>query len=319
MNALIARLSRALVAGAICLSLVPAPLYAQGAQIIVAGPPNDSGGPMFYAQDLGLYEKAGLNVKIQALNNPGPVAAAVVGGSVTIGTLTVPAVALAREKGIPLVIIAPGSIYNSATPTSGIIVLKSSKFTKASDLNGATIATRDLSNLSYYGAKAWMDKNGGDSSSIKWLEIPDPQTVPAMIANRVDAASVSEPALDSAIHGPDARLLGAVYDAIGDKFMISAYFTTEEYARTHPEIIRKFAEVIVNAGIWANKNRAQSAKILEKYSGVAVPPNATRVTYAERMRAADIQPILTVLTQYKLLKEGTRPGPMFATGAVLTP
>src|SRR5436305_2039026 len=116
------------LAAVLTLLALPAAAVAQTSnpEIIVAAPPNDSSGPIFYAADLGLYEKAGLNVKVQAFNNPGPIAAAVAGGSVQIGALTIPSIAIARQKGVPLVIIAPGSIYSSAAPTSGIIVLKNS-------------------------------------------------------------------------------------------------------------------------------------------------------------------------------------------------
>ena len=283
-------------------------------EIVVAGTPNDSGGTIFYAQDLGMFKKAGLNVKIQSMNNPGSIVAAVVGGSVTIGTLTIPGLAIAREKGVPIVIIAPGSIYSSATPTSGIIVLKNSPYKKASDLNGKTIATRDLSNLSYYGAINWIDKNGGDSKSVKWVEVTDTATVPAMLAGRVDAASVSEPALDDAVHGPDARMLAPVYDAIGDKFLIGGNFTSEAYAKAHPSVVRAFERVIINAGIWANHNRAQSAKILEKYAGVPVPPGATRVTYAERLHSADAQPVLDMLQSAGVLKTPLPAADLFAQG-----
>jgi NitT/TauT family transport system substrate-binding protein len=283
-------------------------------EIVVAGAPNDSGGAIFYAQDLGMFKKAGLNVKIQAMNNPGSIAAAVVGGSVTIGTLTIPGVAIAREKGIPIVIIAPGPIYSSATPTSGIIVLKNSPIKKAADLNGKTIATRDISNLSYYGANNWIDKNGGDSKSVKWVEITDTQTVPALLAGRIDAASVSEPALDDAVHGASARMLAAVYDAIGDKFLIGGNFTTEAYAKAHPDIVRAFERVILEAGTWANHNHAQSAKIIEKYAGVPVPPQAARVMYAERMRAGDAQPVLDMLKEFGALKTPMQAADLFAPG-----
>ena len=283
------------------------------APIVFAGTANDSGGENFYAADLGMFAKAGLNVTVQALNNPGAAVAAVVGGSVTVGSLTIPGIAAAREKGLPVKIIAPTSIYSSATPTSGIIVLKNSAIKKASDLNGKTIATRDLSNMSYYGAKYWMDKNGGDSKTVKWVEVPDPQTVPAMLAGRVDAASVSEPALDDALRSPDARMLAACYDAIGDKFTIAAYIVTEDYARAHPDIVRKLSAVIMAAGAWANKNRAASAKILEKYSHVPVPPDSKRVTYAERIRPADTQPVLDMLLQYGVLKTPMRADDLFAS------
>jgi ABC-type nitrate/sulfonate/bicarbonate transport system substrate-binding protein len=276
-----------------------APSIAQDdATIVIAGTANDSGGEIFYAKDLGLFEKAGLKVDVQAFNNPGATAAGVVGGTLTVAAMTVPGIAAARESGLPIKIIAPSSIYSSAMPTSGIIVLKNSAIKKASDLNGKTIATRDISNMSYYGAKAWIDKNGGDSKTIKWVEVNDPQTVAAMKAGRVDAASVSEPALDDAIHGPDARLLAACY--------------TEDYARMHPDIVRKINVIILAAGAWANKNHAQSAKILEKYSGVPMLPGYTRVTYAERMRPADVQPVLDLLANYGVLKVPMRATDLFA-------
>jgi NitT/TauT family transport system substrate-binding protein len=304
----LARLGSALLAAA----LLAAPSAAQDQpKLLIAATANDSGGSAFYAQDLGLFKKQGLNVEVQATNNPGAAVAAVIGGTVVAAGLTVPGIAAAREKGLPVKIIAPGSIYASATPTSGIIVLKDSPIRKASDLNGKTIATRDLSNMSYYGAKAWIDKNGGDSKSIKWVEVNDAQTVPAMQNGRVDAASVSEPALDDALHG-SARLLGACYDAIGDHFLISAMIASEDYARAHPDIVAKISAAMLEANAWGNKHRAESAKILERVSGVSVAPNSTRVTYAEDMRGSAVQPVLDMLVHYGVLRTAPDPVSLFA-------
>jgi ABC-type nitrate/sulfonate/bicarbonate transport system substrate-binding protein len=269
-------------------------------EIAVATPPIDSSGEVFYAAELGLFAKAGLNVKIVPMNNAGAIAPAVVSGAVAIGGLTVPAVALAREKNVPIVIVAPGSVYAMSAPTSGIVVLKTSPLRKAADLNGKTIGTRDISNMSYYGSNVWIDKNGGDSKSIKWVEINDNVAVAAMQQRRIDAASLSEPGLDDAVHGA-ARMFGPVYDAVGDKFLISIFFTTEAYANAHPE-----------AGKWANKNHAASAKILEKYAGVPIPANYTRVTYAERLRAADAQPVLDMLATYGVIKPNPRAADLFS-------
>jgi NitT/TauT family transport system substrate-binding protein len=266
-------------------------------EIAVATPPIDSSGEVFYAAELGLFAKAGLNVKIVPMNNAGAIAPAVVSGAVAIGGLTVPAVALAREKNVPIVIVAPGSVYAMSAPTSGIVVLKTSPLRKAADLNGKTIGTRDISNMSYYGSNVWIDKNGGDSKSIKWVEINDNIAVAAMQQRRIDAASLSEPGLD---------------DAVGDKFLISIFFTTEAYANAHPDAMRKFAAAIIEAGKWANKNHAASAKILEKYAGVPIPANYTRVTYAERLRAADAQPVLDMLATYGVIKPNPRAADLFS-------
>ena len=295
------------------LSFAAAPTRAQSdADVItVATSANDSSGELFYAADMGFFAKEGLNVKVVVMNNAGAVTPAVVSGAVTVGIMTIPSVAVAREKGVAITIVAPGSVYSSSAPTAGIVVLKNSPLRKASELNGKTLATRDLANLSFYGANAWIDKNGGDSKSIHWIELPDPSTIAAMQQGRIAGASVSEPALDDALHG-DGRMFGPVYNALGDKFLISSYFTTDDYARAHPVLMKKFAHAIIAAGIWANKNHDKSAKILEKYSGVPIPPTFTRVTYAERIRPADAQPVLDMLGLYGVIKPGTTAKDMFS-------
>lgn len=280
-------------------------------QLVVATPPIDSSGEVFYALEMGFFAKQGLDVKIVPMNNAGAIAPAVISGAVAIGGLTVPAVALAREKAVPLTIVAPGSVYSKAAPTSGIIVLKTSPLRKAADLDGKTIGTRDITNMSYYGSNVWIDKNGGDSKSVKWIEINDNVAVAAMQQGRIDAASVSEPGLDDALHG-DARLLGPVYDAVGDKFLIAVFFTTEAYANAHADTMRRFAAAILAAGKWANQNHAASAKILEKYAGVPIPPGYTRVTYAERLRAADAQPVLDMLASYGVIKPNPHAAELFS-------
>src|ERR1700761_4035576 len=64
----------------------------------------------YYAQDLGLFKAAGLNVEIQQLNGGGAVVSAIAGGSLQIGGGTPLPLAQARSRGIEVVIIAPGYI-----------------------------------------------------------------------------------------------------------------------------------------------------------------------------------------------------------------
>src|ERR1700722_1573972 len=168
-------------AGASLAAVLAKPPGARAAapEITVGGAANESSGTVLYANDLGFFRKAGLDVKLTVLSNPAPMLAAVVSGSMAISGIPLSQAALARAKGIPLVLIAPGSLHLSTVPANALIVLKDSPIQQAADLNGKTIATRDLANMSYLGARAWIDKNGGDSKSVHWLEISDPQHVAA--------------------------------------------------------------------------------------------------------------------------------------------
>ena len=84
------------------------------------------------------------------------------------------------------------------------------------------------------------------------------------------------------------------------------------YARAHPDVVRKFADAIAAAGTWANGNRAGSGVILEKYAATPVLPGSTRVTYADRLRTADVQPVLDLLAKYGLLKTPMRAKEIFS-------
>jgi NitT/TauT family transport system substrate-binding protein len=261
---------------------------------------------------MGFYRSAGLRVNVTALNNSGALSSAIASGAIQIGSFAISIGALARERGLPLTMIAPAGLYLSSTPTSGLIVAKNSPIRKAADCNGKTIATRDLSNMSYFGAKQWIDKNGGDSKSVRWIEIPDTSTVAAIGAGRIDAATISEPSLDDALRGGDVRSLGSVFDAIAKRFLISGYFTTEQFAAAHPDIVRRFAAVISSTAVWANKNRPATAKILEKYVQAPVAPDSLRTTYAERLLPGDVQPVLDVLLDYGFLKTPMRARDLFS-------
>jgi NitT/TauT family transport system substrate-binding protein len=272
--------------------------------------PNDSAGPTFYAEALGYYKKAGLNVTLTFMN---ATPAALASGALVIAAMPTTLVAIARDKGVPFVLIAPLSLYVSSNPDHALIVLKDAPYRTAADLNGKTIGTRDLGNMSYFAARSWLDKNGGDAKSIHWYELSDPLDVAAMKAGRLDAASISEPALTPALRSGDVRVLAPVFDAIAPRFMVAGCVTTEAFAKAHPDIVRTYADVIANTAKWANANKALSGAMLEKYTKTPVPPGASRALYGERLRAADVQPVLDLMLATGQIKTAQRASDLFSS------
>ena len=272
--------------------------------------PNDSAGPTFYAEALGYYKKAGLNVTLTFMN---ATPTALASGALVIAAMPTTLVAIARDKGVPFVLIAPLSLYLSSNPDHALIVLKDAPYRSAADLTGKTVGTRDLGNMSYFAARSWIDKNGGDSKSIHWFELSDPLDVAAMKAGRLDAASISEPALTPALRSGDVRVLAPVFDAIAPRFMVAGCVTTEAFAKAHPEIVRTYADVIANTAKWANANKALSGPMLEKYTQTPVPPGASRALYGERLRASDVQPVLDLMLATGQIKTAQRASDLFSS------
>src|ERR1700722_20549429 len=82
---------------------------AQSTPVIHLGlaPFEGQAGP-YYAQDLGLFKAAGLDIDIQPYNGGAAIVSAIAGGSLQIGGGTPLPLAQARGRGIKVVIIAPG-------------------------------------------------------------------------------------------------------------------------------------------------------------------------------------------------------------------
>ena len=210
------------------------PATAQAPAVVnVATTPTDSGAAVYYADELGLFKKAGLDVHVEALASGAAVAAGVASGTIDIAQGSLPSLAAAHEKRIPFVLIAPGALYSDKAPTSALVVSKTSTFKTAKDLNGKTLANNALKNIGEIAADAWLDKGGADVSSVHVIEMPLGEMESALGQGRIDSAILVEPSLGKALTG-NVKILAPAYSAIAKEFMINAWFTTNRGPRRIP-------------------------------------------------------------------------------------
>jgi NitT/TauT family transport system substrate-binding protein len=277
----------------------------------------DVGGEIYYAKDLGMFKKVGLDVTISDITNGGAISSAVASGALDIGYSNAVSTIIAHDKGLPFMIIGGANMHETAAPTAGILAVgRTSAFHSAKDLNGKTIATIGLSNISYVAVRAWLDKNGGDSSTVHFLEVPFGQMEQAIQTGRVDAASIdaqSDPTIGKP--GDPLRVLGIAYDGIGPRFLPSVWFTSADWIAKHPDEAKKFASVMRDAANWANVHRKESAEILVKYSKNTMEEinSVPRVSYAAVVTPDLIQPVIDDSAKYGLIKAP------FPAAAIISP
>ena len=284
--------------------LFAAPASAQTlVKLQVATTPNDSGAEVYYAQDMGFFKKAGFDVEITTLNNGGIISAGVAAGTFDVAQAAVSSIASAHERGVNFVIIAPAALWTSDRPTSALVVAKNSPIASAKDLDGKTVAVNGLFNVTQVGPEAWIEQGGGNLASVKFLELPFADMPGAVAAGRVDAAQISEPALDAAVKAGGMKAIAAPYDAIAKRFLLAGWFTTTAWAEKHSDLAKKFAAVMLETARWANANPEQSGKILEKYTKLPVSPTMARVLYPERMIPSEAQPLIDASARYKALRK----------------
>jgi NitT/TauT family transport system substrate-binding protein len=273
------------------------------ATIRVATTPIDLGAEALYANDLGFFKRAGLDVQLSVLTSGSVVASAVSGGSIDIGQANIVALAAAHVNGLPFVIVAPAGYYTSKEPTTELIVAATSRIESAKDLDGKTIAVTALKDLNWVGIQSWLAQNGATLASVRYIEVPQSAVCNVLTSGRADAGILSEPYLSYALEN-QCRVLAPTHDAIAKQFLVGAWFSTSAWAQAHPDLVNRFRAVIRETARWANGHHAESAKILEKYMKLAAAPGMKRVPFAETIDRAQVQTLIDMAAKYGALKTG---------------
>jgi NitT/TauT family transport system substrate-binding protein len=274
--------------------------------ITIAAIPSDISGEAYYAQDRGFFKRNGLTSTVVQLANGGAISAAVLSGAADIGYSNVISLSLAHARGLPVTIIAPANLHLHDAPTAGIMVVKkSSPIQNARDLNDKVVAVIGISNIADIAVRNWIDQNGGDQKTVKFVELPFSEMKPALEAGRIDAASLDQtgdPLLGKP--GDTLRVIGNAFDSLAHRFVPSVWFTTSDWVAKHPLAARAFVTAMRETAQWANTHHRESAAILATYTHDTPEQiqSVTRVTYGDRVTPDLIQPDIDAAVRYGVLK-----------------
>lgn len=301
----------AFLAGALSLGTIGLPGRAASqslTKIRIAGSPDqDIVGALWGAQS-GLFEKNGLDVELTRMNSGAAVAAALLGGSLEIGKSSMFGLITGHVKGVPFVIEAPAAIYRSDAPDAALVVAKDSPVRRAVDLNGKTLSVPALGDFFTIANSAWIDQNGGDSRTVKFLELPHRAAAEAIAAGRVDAATLAEPILNDAVASGKCRILGHSLDAIGKRFIVTCYFCSADYASKNADVLGRFRTAIFEANAYADAHQREMMPIIAKYSGVDISviasmPQTMVGSLAMLRDPRMIQPLIDAAVKYKAIAQ----------------
>lgn len=289
------------------------PATAAGTVLRVANVPIEPTSDLFYADQEGFFKSAGLNVDIDVLANGQNFISGVVAGTFDITPSTIPAIATARERGIPIKLVAPQAISTSQAPANLLMVTRDSLLKTARDLNGKTVACSGLNNLASVALRAWLVKNGADVGTVKIIELAIPAMTPALEAQRIDAAVMSEPFITA---GKGLRALGSPYDAIAPRFITSAWFASDAWLAKNGDTARAFADAMRKAHDWANTHAKETIAIFERMTKISddLASTMTRTVWGSTLDPQLIQPVLDIAAS-----SGMLPRPMNASELIWQP
>jgi NitT/TauT family transport system substrate-binding protein len=300
---MIHRLVGTLVLVIVTLTMSSASFAQQLQTLRVAGPPIDPLKALHYAKESGIFRKYGLNVEITHTNSGSAALAALSGGSIDIANSGITSVMQAYLRGVKFQVVAPNGWYLSDRPQVQLLVKKSSPLRTGKDLNGKTIASSSLRDINIVAVFAWVDQSGGDSKSIRVVEIPSPAIQAALEEGRIDAAPLATPFMDQALAAGTTRVLSKPFDAIGKRIEVGSYVATADFVEKNEDVVRRFALAMHESIVYTNSHLAETAPLVAAYSGVdvAVVSKAMRATDPEYVEARNIQPVIDVAAKYGLL------------------
>jgi len=272
--------------------------------------------PMLYALRTGMFQKAGLDVQLQRIPTGAAITAAVAGGSIDIGKSSSSPILTAVARGLPLTLIAPGAIYDEKTPNGTLLVAKDSPLRTAADLSGQLIGTQTLNDIAQIGAAAWIDRNGGNSQAVRWVELPMTSVVASIDEHRIAGGVITSPLMEDALAGGKVRAFAPILSGVAPHFLFSVYFTTKDWAAAHPDAVKKFAAVIVQSAAYTNAHHGEMTALIADLVGmpVAVIERMTMATGGTALNARDIQPVIDVGVKYHAI-----PRPFSAQEAIYKP
>lgn len=273
-------------------------------KLIVASPPTDNATPPLYAIRAGIFRKYGLDVDLQQMNNGALIIAAALGGSIQIGTSNLFSLITAHAHGTPIWIVAPSGVVTEDSSYGVLIVKNGSPIQKASDLNGkmigSAIAKGDLNTTA---TMAWIDKNGGDSSSIRIVEIPPSATLAALDEGRIDAATLQSPVSTMALESGRVHVLGKSYGAVAKRYLTGSWFASIDWATKNADTLQRYTRAVRESAAYTNAHHTETLPLIAEFMKVdpQVLAKSVRLNSAEYVDPRDIQPVIDVAVRYGVI------------------
>ncbi|MEX0805745.1 MAG: ABC transporter substrate-binding protein [Candidatus Binatia bacterium] len=259
---------------------------------------------MFMAVEKGFFKSEGLELETVPMVGGAVIVQGVTSGDLQIGWTNVISLYQAYVEGFDFKLVAAGaSNVKDKKESHAILVAQSSPIKNAKALEGKTVAVNTLNNIVHLMARAWIDKNGGNSSKVKFVEVPFPQMEAVLAAGRIDAASIHEPFATAAVEKGGARVLSQPWGDVLPKFLIAGWFASEKWIQKNKQTAQAFVRAIGRGvdAIHADPEASRAAMV--KWAGLK-PDLAGKIglpVFEKNLSEKDLQATINLTHKYKMI------------------
>src|SRR6204780_4908081 len=271
--------------------------------IRVGTAPTLSGMSFYAAAQDGAFAKNHLSAAPELMTSGAQAIPLLLNGQIQFTVADAVAAIKAISQGVPLEIVAQGPIVSTDPSKDNAGLLGRPGVTNVRDLAGQTVAVNALNSFSELAAEKSIDLAGGDSSKVKFTELPIPQMAAPVKAGTVAGAAISEPFLSAGKAAGLKDLMPILYRVFPNAPMI-VYLASTSYASSHPQVIKEFADAITAANTALGTSPATLKSIGERVAKMTAAQLAKVIlpTYVPTpVSLAALGNVMNVMMEYKVL------------------
>jgi NitT/TauT family transport system substrate-binding protein len=216
-----------------------------------------------------------------------------------VGALT------AISKGVPLVIV--GAVTSTGTSPStdntGVLVKEGGSIKSAADLSGQKVGVNAIGGAAQLAAEAAIDKLGGDSSTIQWVELPPTELDQAVQRGTLAAAVATLTGGEGALglHSIIAPTAEAMPGA-----PLIVWIASRQYAAQHPDVVTRFAQATAAADESLSKDPSLVRTVMVDTSSTPISPTQAKSLVLAQFTPATVQPsalqsVIDLMARYKTI------------------
>ena len=217
----------------------------------------------------GIFAKNGMDAEIKITTLNPIIPASLVSNSVQIGAPTPTVFLQAVDSGLDLVVIAGVSIVTQGLKSVAVAVRRDSPITTARDFAGKTVGVPGLNAVLHVTLQLWLDKNGVEPKSVRFVEGALPVLGDLLKQGQVDAVVLVDPFLTRSVQANTAKVVAYFLPEVAAGQQTMYYATTREWAEKNPKKVAAFRQG-PEATTFIKANTDKARKDTGKY--FKVPP-----------------------------------------------
>ncbi|UCM87716.1 ABC transporter substrate-binding protein [Streptomyces marincola] len=262
--------------------------------------------PVRLGVEQGFFAEQGLDLTMTESQGGAAIVPAVTSGSLQIGYSNIVSLLVARSQGVPVRMVSVGAraSADALDDGSGQLMAADEGITDVADLRGRTVAVNTLLGINEVAVRTGLERHGLSADDVSLVELPIPNMPAALAAGDVDAAMLSEP-FTTIAEADGAHAVPVSYAAMGEGLPIAGWFTSESFAREHPDVLERFTTALERSLRYAEEHPDEARAVLDSYLDLAdgVSAEVTLPGWDPATEPAEIEDVARLTAEAGLIED----------------